>query len=608
VSTTDLKYYPDGNLERITLPANKTGQRYFLNYLYDNVVQTHVREIRDVFDLASFATHDYKLGKVKTTVDTNGQYTTYFYDTVGRVEKIYGPYEHDDQGNVGPKATLEFKYAEVKTPTSTPEGNTIALTEVPWALTQHLDRDAEGKEKASGTIDTVLFTDGLKRVLQTKKDATVLEEGASVARDMMTVSGQVVFDAFGRTVEQSYPGTEEKSAARSLAYTTLPDDGIKPTRNTYDERDRVKTTTLPDDSLTSMEYRFGPGRSGSGTQFETIVRDANVNAALKGSVKHTYRDVSDLITSIKELTETGAIWTSYDYDALKQIRTVTDDKGNVTIVDYDNLGRRTSIINPDTGATTFAYDPASNLIKKVTANLSALSKAIEYDYDHNRLIAIRYPLNPANNVAYTYGGATLARDTNGNRAGRITQVVSHTTTTSQGNLQDTEERRYGRLGEVVYEKKTVVTFSDPLHPSVFETKYQYDTFGRLLQLTYPDGEVLTNVYDSGGNLQSASGVKGTTTSGGVYRYRYLKNLSYDKFEQRVQMEQGNGITTTYAYDAQTRRLHNLTAGRANGTQFQNLGYAYDKVGNILSLANAVPVTSANTYGGPVTQAFTYDAL
>ncbi len=47
------------------------------------------------------------------------------------------------------------------------------------------------------------------------------------------------------------------------------------------------------------------------------------------------------------------------------------------------------------------------------------------------------------------------------RAGRTTQVVSHTTTTSQGNLQDTEERRYGRLGEVVYEKKTVVPDMSP---------------------------------------------------------------------------------------------------------------------------------------------------
>jgi len=75
-----------------------------------------------------------------------------------------------------------------------------------------------------------------------------------------------------------------------------------------------------------------------------------------------------------------------------------------------------------------------------------------------------------------------------------------------------EERQYGKLGETVYEKKTVTTFTDPLHPSVFETRFSFETFGRLLQITYPDGEVVTNVYDSGGNLTNATGVKAVAVS------------------------------------------------------------------------------------------------
>jgi len=34
--------------------------------------------------------------------------------------------------------------------------------------------------------------------------------------------------------------------------------------------------------------------------------------------------------------------------------------------------------------------------------------------------------------------------------------------------------------------------------SVYETRFQFDTFGRMLRITYPDGEVVTNTYDSGG--------------------------------------------------------------------------------------------------------------
>ncbi len=174
---------------------------------------------------------------------------------------------------------------------------------MPWALTQHVDKDAAGAYKPTGTIDTLLFIDGLKRVLQTKKDATVVEEGTSGAVDKMTVSGQVVFDAFGRTTAQHYPVTEVKHATGNLVFNPAV-DAVAPTTTTYDVLDRVKTTTLPDGSLTTIAYQFGPGRTGTGTAFETIVTDANVNAALKGSVKHTYRDVRDLITSIKELTET----------------------------------------------------------------------------------------------------------------------------------------------------------------------------------------------------------------------------------------------------------------------------------------------------------------
>jgi len=93
------------------------------------------------------------------------------------------------------------------------------------------------------------------------------------------------------------------------------------------------------------------------------VTDAN------GKVKRTYRDVRELITSVKESNQGATIWTSYAYDALKQITQVVDNLSNTTIVSYDNFGRRTVINNPDTGRTETQYDLASNVTKKITANL-----------------------------------------------------------------------------------------------------------------------------------------------------------------------------------------------------------------------------------------------
>src|SRR6267154_988245 len=436
------------------------------------------------------------------------------YSPLGRIENIIGPNEKDT-GNL----TLRFDYHPEGSPGCAAPGASGCAGTVPYALTQHFDVDAEGHTKASGTIDTILFTDGLKRVLQTKKAASVLEGNAAL--DRMIVSGRLVFDEVGRTIRQFYPTTE--GLGQGPSFNPIFDASAPlPTVTDYDALDRVTRITIPDGSFTTMSYGFNPDRAGA-NQFETVVTDANVNALLKGAVKRTYRDARELITAVKEVNKSGVetIWTSYAYDPLKQITQVVDDKLNTTTITYDNLGRRTVIENPDTGKT---------------------------------------------------------------------------------------EPQYGKLGETVYEKKTVTTFTNATHPSVYETRFSFDTFGRMLRITYPDGEVVTNTYDPGGNLRSAEGVKAQAASGQNHRYRYLQGLFYDKFEQRVLLEQGNNVKTAYSYDAKTRRLASLTAQKNSGELFQNLAYSYDKVGNILGLANNVAVPPPNVFGGPTNQSFAYDDL
>ena len=549
---TDLSFYPNGNLQTVTGPSNKNNQRYSLTYEYDPVVSTHVTRITDSFGYTSTATHNFKYGRPETTTDLNNNKITYVYDPVGRVSTITGPYE---QGSSASTITFEYHPEAV----------------VPYAITRHIDKDANGTIK--DTIDTILFIDGLKRVLQTKKDATVS------AGDAMIVSGRVRFDHVGRTTEQYYPITEAKGTNTNFNSTF---DSITPTRMEYDILDRNTKTTIPDGTSTQITYGLGTDRNGA-TQFETIVTDAN------NKQKSTYRDVRELITSIKEYNQGAAIWTSYAYDPLKQITKVIDDKNNTTTITYDNLGRRTTIDNPDTGKTETQYDLASNVTAKITANLKNEGKQINYDYEYNRLKSITYPNYPNNNITYEYG-ASGASD---NRAGRITKVTDQS---------GKEERFYGKLGEITKEVKSIITFTTPNAPEVYTTQYQYDTWGRLQKLTYPDGEVLTYQYDSGGLLKKATGVKSS------YTYEYIKQLEYDKFEQRTFIEYGNNVRTNYTYDPLDRRLSNLKTGKGDGNLFQNLNYGYDNVGNILSLANDVPIPSLSQFGGPTTQSYAYDDL
>jgi RHS repeat-associated protein len=127
-----------------------------------------------------------------------------------------------------------------------------------------------------------------------------------------------------------------------------------------------------------------------------------------------------------------------------------------------------------------------------------------------------------------------------------------------------------------------------------------DTFGRLQTLTYPDAEVLTYQYDSGGLPRRASGQKGGFT------YPYVTRLEYDKFEQRAFVEDGNAVRTQYSYRPDNRRLDSLSAGKTGATRFPNLKYNYDRVGNVVRLANNVPVGGPSTFGGPTEETFTYD--
>jgi len=340
------------------------------------------------------------------------------------------------------------------------------------------------------------------------------------------------------------------------------------------------------------------------------VTDAN------GIFKETFKDVRGVITAVKEFNEGATLWTSYKYDSLKQIVTVVDDQNNATTVSYDNLGRRTHIDSPDMGLTETVYDLASNVRQKITANLRLDGQAIVYDYNYNRLSGITYPASfddkgkeifPSIDVGYTYGNPGAAF----NRANRIITV------SDQSGM---EERFYGKLGETVKTIKTVAsdTQGNITVPNkdlsgfgnltgldsseVYTTEYVFDTWNRLQSLTYPDGEVLTNQYDSGGSIRAAAGDKAG------HHYVYLKRLEYDKFGQRTFVDLGNNVRTSYSYNPLNRRLANLKAGKGDGNLFQNLTYEYDKVGNILGQANSAAVTSPNQLGGATQYHYDYDDL
>jgi RHS repeat-associated protein len=203
-------------------------------------------------------------------------------------------------------------------------------------------------------------------------------------------------------------------------------------------------------------------------------------------------------------------------------------------------------------------------------------------------LTIKYPESTP--VGYEYGAMGAAY----NRAGRIFRVTDES---------GVEERYYGELGEIIKEEKTVEAKTPPVQRKKFTTEYEFDSFGRMLEMTYPDGEKLRYAYDNGGLLKAAWGEKAGN------RYDYIKSLTYDEFDQKTLVVNGNDTKMVYVYDPRSRRLTNLTTTQKDERVIQKLIYNYDLVGNIKKLTNDIS-TPTNTAlpAGPLVQNYEYDDL
>lgn len=560
-----MTYYPNGNLQTLTRPTNHNGERLSFTYEYDTEVSVYPTKVSDSYGYSSTAVYDLGFGQVIESRDMNNQPTAYELDAVGRIVKVTGPYEFDETN--ANAYTIKFVYH--------PDA------EVPWALTQHFDL-----EHPDNPIETATFTDGIGRVIQIKKDGDIFNDPASEDTEQMIVSGRVLFDAFGRTISSRYPVVEDLG---SQGVFNLSANGVVPTTMTYDVLDRTLSTTLPDGAVTSMVYAFGiPRADNSPMMFFTKVTDAN------GITKDSYTDVRGRLVATQD-TDSEEIWADFEYNAINELIIARDDQNNEIVSEYDWLGRRTARIHPDAGLCTYKYDLASNLIEKQTANIRVEddTKAITYHYDRERLTDIIYPFNAQNNVNYTYGDIDNPDDVEANSLGRIK---------TQSDATGQQQFFYGPLGEITKNIR-LINIASGIGRS-YTTRWTYDTWNRVQEIVYPDGELLTYDYNRGGKLARLSGSKVEID------YNYVTKVGYDKFEDRVYMAYGNGTYSTYNYEEDRRRLQTMQTytPEFGGRTIMNCAYQYDAVTNITQIENMADAPASYQLGGATKYTFEYDDL
>ena len=185
---TEMTFDAWGSYNSITYPENADGDRYRVDYVYDEDRHTDVASVTDSHALTATASFS-PSGRVTERTDANGNSTRYSYDPFGRLKTIRGPYE---QGP-GDEPSVSFSYE--------PDDSAYG-----YAVARHYDAFNPGD-----TIETVAFVDGIGRITQTKHDADIVDpdgDTTAPATTRMIVAGAVVYDGLGREVSESFPITE----------------------------------------------------------------------------------------------------------------------------------------------------------------------------------------------------------------------------------------------------------------------------------------------------------------------------------------------------------------------------------------------------------------
>ncbi|MHC8346625.1 RHS repeat-associated core domain-containing protein [Pseudomonas sp. RT6P73] len=144
-----------------------------------------------------------------------------------------------------------------------------------------------------------------------------------------------------------------------------------------------------------------------------------------------------------------------------------------------------------------------------------------------------------------------------------------------------------------------------LEPQQATTHWRYDALGALRQQTDAQGNSQSTDYNvAGQTVGSRLLLKGQTEATTV-----LRDLGYNAWGQLTTETAGNGVTSTATYRPDTGVLQRLMAQRADHRCVQDLHYAYDPVGNVLSISDASQSIRyfANARIDPVTT-YTYDSL
>ena len=261
------------------------------------------------------------------------------------------------------------------------------------------------------------------------------------------------------------------------------------------------------------------------------------NAAAEGDFDPIY--TSDLNGNrVLMIDPTGL--TTYTYDALNRLTSITNPSGQTTTFIYDTLSRRTSMTHDNGVVTTYTYDVASQLLSLVHQLGATTINSFTYTYDDvgnrtskmdnngtadytydalNRLVEAMNPLpsNPLESFTYDDVGNRVDSNQNGistfNVANQLSEDAEFTYTyDANGNqIQRTDKA------------------------TLLSTQFEYDAENQLIRVVREDGSIGNYEYDGLGR-RIKKDVAGVIT-------RYI----YDNEDILLELDETNTIVARYTH-------------------------------------------------------------
>lgn len=497
----EMDYDSYGNIISETDARDSTTTTEYDTATHTYPIRVTYPETNGVSHVMENETYDYRFGQVTRSKDENGNRTDYDYDVFGRLVQT-------DYPNGG-QVISEF-YDDVFP--------SYVVTLV--------------KENASGpTIDAYKFLDGLGRTIQT---VSLGEHNGS-----KYVVTKKYYDVMGREnrVEGPFFSTDNISGDMTPLSTDYP-----VTQTTYDDRGRPA-------SMESWDSAYGVLTS-------SFAYDGLCTTITDPDSKQT-KQKKDQLGRIIEVTEFGDVGaqyvTAYDYNAAGDLLMVTDAAGNISEMEYDSLGRKAGMIDPDMGIWSYTYDPNGNLLTQTDAK----GQITTYAYDAlNRITSKTYSTSDPD-VAYLYDSVAIP-----NGKGRLYSITNGNVTTLCN--------AYDVMGNVTSVTKTITGDT----ARTFE--FDYDLSGKPTNTRYPDGHEVVNTYYPGtGLLHTVSG------PGSVV---YAEQTLYEPTGKTGKVTHANGMETQYTYDPLSTRLMEIRTYDSNGN-IQWRSYTYTPAGNINSITD-----------------------